>query len=535
MAAPIRSVDPRTGLPVQDVAPGSTPADVDAAVRGAMAAAPALAALGIEGRAGLLEAMADEFEADRDALVPLADRETALGPGRLDGELTRTAYQLRFMASVIRDGAHLEVVIDHAHDTPMGRLADVRRMLAPIGPVAMFGASNFPFAFSVAGGDTAAALASGCPVVVKAHSSHPALSAAVHRALVRACLAQGVPAEAVGLVFGRGGGNALVTHPGIRAVAFTGSTAGGRALFDLAVGRPDPIPFYGELGSLNPLAVTPAAAAERAAVIADGWVGSFTLGSGQFCTKPGLALVPAGPDGDAFRDAAVAKAASIGVTWMLNDSMRTTYEAGTVRLAAVPGAVAHRRPVPDDAAGFAVTPALVEATTADLRAEGSPLLEECFGPAAVLVRYGDADDLLDALGRMEGSLTAGVHIGEGETELPARLLAAAAGFAGRVLVNGYPTGVGVTWAMQHGGPWPASTSALHTSVGATSVRRFLRPVSYQDVPDALLPPELRDANPLGLPRRLDGRLELPGPNRLGPSSRVPITARRRGSWRTSHS
>jgi NADP-dependent aldehyde dehydrogenase len=510
MAAPIRSIDPRTGLSVEDVAPESSPADVDAAVRGALASAPALVALGIEGRARLLEAMAAALEADRETLVPLADRETALGPARLNGELTRTVYQLRFMAAVIRDGAHLEIVIDHAHDAPMGRLADVRRLLAPIGPVAMFGASNFPFAFSVAGGDTAAALAAGCPVVAKAHSSHPALSAAVRGALARACEAVGVPSEVIGVVFGRAAGNALVTHPGIRAVAFTGSTAGGRALFDLAVGRPDPIPFYGELGSLNPLAVTPAAAAERAAAIAEGWVGSFTLGVGQFCTKPGLALVPAGADGDAFRDVAVARAASVGAAWMLNGSMQAAYEAGTARLGTVPGAVAHQEPAPDDAGGFAVTPTLVEATTADLCAEGSPLLDECFGPAAILVRYADAADLLDALARMEGSLTASVHIGEGETELPARLLAVGAGFAGRVLVNGYPTGVGVNWAMQHGGPWPASTSSGHTSVGATSIRRFLRPVAFQDVPDALLPPELRDANPLGLPRRLDGRLELPG-------------------------
>jgi NADP-dependent aldehyde dehydrogenase len=509
MAEPIRSIDPRTGLPAGIVALESSPAAVDEAVRASLGAAPALVALGIEGRARLLESMADELEADREELVPLADRETALGPVRLNGELTRTVYQLRFMTSVVRDGACLEVVIDHEDDTPMGRLADVRRVMVPMGPVAMFGAGNFPFAFSVAGGDTAAAVAAGCPVIAKAHSSHPALSAAVHRSLLRACSRAGAPEATVGLVFGRPAGNALVTHPGVRAVAFTGSTAGGRALFDLAVGRPDPIPFYGELGSLNPVAVTPAAAAERATAIAEGWVGSFTLGAGQFCTKPGLALVPVGPDGDVFRDAAVAKVASIGSSWMLNGAMRDAYEAGTGRLAEVPDAVIHRAPGLTEATGFAVMPTLVEATTADLRAHGSPLLDECFGPAAVLARYTDTDDLLDALGRMDGSLTASIHVGEGETDLPARLLEVAAAFAGRVLVNGYPTGVAVDWAMQHGGPWPATTSAGHTSVGATSIRRFLRPVSYQGVPDALLPPELRDANPLGLPRRVDGRSEVP--------------------------
>ncbi|HEX5829032.1 MAG TPA: aldehyde dehydrogenase (NADP(+)) [Candidatus Limnocylindrales bacterium] len=501
MVASVRSVDPRTGLVVEDVAPESSPADVDAAVRAALAAAPGLAALGIEGRARLLEAMADALDAEREPLVELADRETALGRPRLPGELNRTIYQLRFFAGVIRDGAHLEVIVDPAHDSPMGPLADVRRYLVPVGPIAMFGASNFPFAFSVAGGDTAAAIAAGCPVVAKAHSSHPALSAAVAALLRRAVAAAGAPEGTIGLVFGRAAGNALVQHPGIRAVAFTGSTAGGRALFDLACARPDPIPFYGELGSLNPLTVTPAAAAERGAEIAEGWVGSFTLGTGQFCTKPGLALVPAGPDGDAFRDAAVAKAASVGVSWMLNGSMQHAYHEGLASMAGVAGTHVYAGTLPDDARGFAVTPSLVETTTAALRDEDSPLLAECFGPVAVLARYHDEADLLETLGRMEGSLTAAVHIGAGETELPPKVLAAASGFAGRVLVNGYPTGVAVNWSMMHGGPWPASTNAGHTSVGATSIRRFLRPVAFQNVPDALLPAELQDANPLGLPRR----------------------------------
>jgi NADP-dependent aldehyde dehydrogenase len=500
MVAAVRSIDPRTGQVVEDVALESTDADVDAAVRAALAAAPGLAALGIEGRARLLEAMANELDQERDALVDLADRETGLGRPRLPGELNRTIYQLRFFADVIRDGAHLEIIIDPAHDSPMGPLADVRRLLVPVGPIAMFGASNFPFAFSVAGGDTAAAIAAGCPVVAKAHSSHPGLSSAVHAALGRAVARAGAPGGTIGLVFGRAAGEALVRHPGIRAVAFTGSTAGGRALFDLASARPDPIPFYGELGSLNPLAVTPAAAAERAVEIADGWVGSFTLGTGQFCTKPGLALVPEGPDGDAFRDAARAEAATIGATPMLNGSMQRAYEAGTARMGELAGASVHAGD-PGDAAGFAVAPTLVETSTAALRADGSPLLEECFGPVGVLARYRDEADLLETLGRMEGSLTASVHVGAGETALPARILVVAQSFAGRVLVNGYPTGVAVNWSMMHGGPWPASTNAGHTSVGATSIRRFLRPVAFQNVPDGLLPDELRDANPLHLPRR----------------------------------
>ena len=500
MAALVPSVDPRTGLVVEDVVPESTREDVDAAVVAAQRAAPVLAALGATGRATILEAMADALEADREVLVELADRETALGRPRLPGELTRTVYQLRFFADVIRDGGYLEAVIDPAHESPMGPLADVRRYLVPVGPVAVFGASNFPFAFSVAGGDTAAAIAAGCPVVAKAHSSHPALSVAVHRAIVRGAEAAGAPEGTIGLVFGREGGTALVTHPGIRAVAFTGSTAGGRALFDLASSRPDPIPFYGELGSLNPLAVTPAAVAERAPAIAQGWVASFTLGSGQFCTKPGLALVPDGPDGDAFRDAASAAVASVGPATMLNGAMRDAYLEGTSRMASDDRVAVDTRRV-DEMPGFVVAPTLVETTTDALRADGSPLLGECFGPVGVLARYRDEADLLEILGRMEGSLTASVHIGDGETDLPAQVLATAQTFAGRVLVNGFPTGVAVNWSMMHGGPWPASTSPAHTSVGATSIRRFLRPVAFQNVPDELLPPELREANPLGVPRR----------------------------------
>jgi NADP-dependent aldehyde dehydrogenase len=504
MAAPVRSIDPRTGRAVEDVAPESSPAEVDAAVAAAQAAVPGLASLGIEGRARLLEAMADALERDREALVALADRETALGRPRLPGELSRTTYQLRFFASVIRDGSHLEIIVDPAHGSPMGPLADVRRLLVPVGPIAMFGASNFPFAFSVAGGDTAAAIAAGCPVVAKAHSSHPALSRAVQATVARAAAEAGAPTGTIGLVFGRAAGEALVRHPGIRAVAFTGSTAGGRALFDIACARPDPIPFYGELGSLNPLAVTPAAAAERGPQIAEGWVGSFTLGTGQFCTKPGLALVPRGSAGDAFRDSAVASAAAVGASHMLNGTMRRAYAAGTERLGEVAGVAVH---VGDATGldGFAVAPTLVETTTDALREKGSPLLEECFGPVGVLARYRDEADLLDTLGRMEGSLTAAVHVGAGETDLPARILEVAESFAGRVLVDGFPTGVAVNWSMMHGGPWPASTNAGHTSVGATSIRRFLRPVAFQNVPDALLPAELRDANPLGLPRRTVAR------------------------------
>jgi NADP-dependent aldehyde dehydrogenase len=508
VTATISSVDPRTGLAVGTVAAESGPADVERLVGAAASAAAGLAAMGADGRARMLEAMADALEAARERLVALADRETALGPVRLNGELSRTAFQLRFFAEVIRDGAYLEAIVDHAHDSPMGRIADVRRMVIPVGPIANYAASNFPFAFSTAGGDTAAALAAGCPVVVKLHPSHAALSAAVLAVLTEAARAAGAPDGTIGGVWGREGGSLLVQHPKIRAASFTGSTAGGRHLYNLAAARPDPIPFYGELGSLNPLCVTPAAAAERGAEIGEGWAASFTLGNGQFCTKPGLALVPAGEAGDAVRDAALAKIEAFAGGWLLNRSIHAAYDVGVARLGAVPGAVVHRGPMTEGSQGFAVTPVLVEVGTDALAEFASPLLDECFGPAAVLARYRDEPELLGALERMEGSLTASVHLAEGETELPAKVLAIAQGRAGRLLVNGYPTGVGVTWAMEHGGPWPATTGLGQTSVGATSIRRFLRPVAYQSTPEALLPPELRDDNPLGIPRRVDGRLEL---------------------------
>lgn len=504
MPTPVPSIDPRTGAGIEPVAVESTPDDVNRAVESAVRAAAGLEALGSRGRAALLDTLADALEGHRESLVDLADRETALGPVRLNGELTRTTYQLRFIADVVRDGRHLGAVIDHAQDTAMGPQPDLRRMLIPLGPVAVFAASNFPFAFSMPGGDVASALAAGCPVVVKAHPSHPATSEAVFSVLTRAAAAADAPAGLLTRVHGMVPGQQLVAHPDIKAVAFTGSTRGGRALFDLATGRPEPIPFFGELGSLNPLAVTPAAAAERAVQIGEGWVESFTLGVGQFCTKPGLALVPAGEHGDALRDAAVKKARSVAPAWMLNQGIHGAYQSGVAQLMQVPGAVAHASGDAPGTEGYAAAAALIEVGTADLAGHTTPLLDECFGPVGVIARYASEDDLLETVRRLHGSLTATVHLAQGETDLPRHLIRIAAERAGRVLVNGFPTGVAVNWAQHHGGPWPSSTNSQHTSVGALSIQRFLRPVAYQNVPDALLPQELQEANPLGLPRRVDG-------------------------------
>lgn len=495
----VHSLDPRTNTPVEEVAAQTSETEVAELVAAAAAAAPALEDLGRAGRGRMLRAMADALEDDRELLVQVTDRETALGPTRLNGELTRTTFQLRFFADVIEDGEYLGATIDHAGSTPMGPRPDLRRMLRPLGPVGVFGASNFPFAFSVAGGDTASALAAGCPVLVKAHSSHPASSLRQAAALQRGAASAGAPGATLSLVFGQHAGLALVASPQVTAVGFTGSVTAGRRLHDLAKARPRPIPFYGELGALNTLTITPTAARERAQGIGAGLAASFTLGVGQFCTKPGLALVPTGPDGDAVIAALVEHARATAPAVMLN---RRTLEGFVQGSTALRGSAGVRTLVTSEGpAGATASPVVVEVDAADV---GGPMLEECFGPALVIARYATEADVVRVLDAAGPGLTASLHAGELD-ELAARLLPRLTEIAGRVVWNGYPTGVAVAWAMHHGGAYPATTDALHTSVGATAIRRWLRPVSYQDVPQTLLPAELQDDGS-DVPRRVDGRL-----------------------------
>jgi NADP-dependent aldehyde dehydrogenase len=499
------SIDARTGEKVRKVGEHATAEQVDATVRATAGTASALLDAGLAGRGTLLRTMADAFEADADAIVAAADQESALGAARLRGEHARTAYQLRLFAEVLADGGYLEVTIDHPDPTaiPAPR-PDLRRMLVPVGVVGVFSASNFPLAFSVAGGDTASALAAGCPVVVKAHSGHPYTSELVAAALRRAAVASGFPEDVLTLVHGRQAGTELVRHPLVKAVGFTGSLGGGRALFDAAVGRPDPIPFYGELGSINPLVVTPSAAAERAEAIASGLAGSFTLGIGQFCTKPGLAFVPAGDDGERLISALGEAAAQIPGGPMLTPSIHQAFVEGAAQR------VAHSAVRTVLAKDGQVSPHVL---VAPAEALDDLLVEECFGPLVMVIQYSTEDELFAALAKVPGSLTATVHSGSDEGKpgsLADRVALAMREHAGRLVWNGFPTGVSVTWAQQHGGPWPATTFSGHTSVGATAIRRFLRPVVYQDAPAGLLPPELADDNPLGLPRRVDGRLEIRG-------------------------
>ncbi|MBN9631159.1 MAG: aldehyde dehydrogenase family protein, partial [Actinobacteria bacterium] len=418
--------------------------------------------------------------------VALAAEETHLSEARLDGEITRTAAQLRFFAGVAREGGYLEATIDSPDPTLIPPRPDLRRILRPLGPVAVYTASNFPFAFSVLGNDTASALAAGCPVIVKAHPGHPRLSRRT------ADLAVGVlPSGWFALVEGLEAGIALVQHPGVRAAGFTGSERGGRALFDLAVSRPDPIPFYGELGSINPVIVTRAAARERAADIGAGLVGSFTRDAGQYCTKPGLVFVPSGEGVD---DAVAAALGSAPTSRQLTDGMSAAYAEALELFGADDDSTVLLGP---DQPGASV-PAVVLAAAAAFLAGPDRFLQERFGPVTVVVSYRD-DDLPAVLAALQPSLTATIHRAAGEDVTA--LAAALAPIAGRLLFDGWPTGVAIGWAQHHGGSWPATTASIHTSVGATAIRRWLTPIAYQDAPQDVLPLELRDGNPLAVPRR----------------------------------
>ncbi len=500
----VLSYNPTTGVSESTDFVETTTLDVAATCARARAAATVLAAKPLAWRVALLESIATSLEADAAAIIAFAVAETGLGEARLTGELKRTCFQFRFFASVVRDGGFLEASIDHAYDSPMGPLPDLRRQLEPLGVIGVFGASNFPLAFSVPGGDTASALAAGCSVVIKAHPAHPRTSFATFSAIERAARELDAPHATVSLLFGLDAGTALVDNTDVAAVGFTGSYAAGRALFDRAQARSVPIPFYGELGSVNPLVVSPSAAAERATVLGEGLVSSVTLGAGQFCTKPGLLFIPASADGDTVVASAVAALEKGTGATMLSAAIREHFESGVNELASLEGLelLARSTASPSDAGSFA---ALFGVDVATLLVQREALMREYFGALAVIVRYSSFDELAHALDALEPALTFTLHVGDDDDMAPA-LLARGAAKAGRVIVNGYPTGVGVSWSMHHGGPHPAATSSLHTSVGATAIRRWLRPVSYQGVAAKWLPEALRDDNPLGIPVRVDGVL-----------------------------
>ncbi|WP_445679578.1 aldehyde dehydrogenase (NADP(+)) [Radicibacter daui] len=479
-SAPVRGTVESFGVASAD--------QIDRAVRAAEEAFGVYGWLPREQRATFLEAIAGEIEARGEQITEIACRESGLPPARLEGERGRTAGQLRLFAAHIRAGDYL----DRRHDgalperQPLPR-PDIRMMQRPIGPVAVFGASNFPLAFSVAGGDTASALAAGCPVVVKGHPAHPGTSELVAEAILAAIDATGVPAGTFSLVQGNTAavGHALVRHPLIGAVGFTGSLAAGRALFDLCAARPQPIPFFGELGSINPMFLLPAALAARSEAIGRGWAGSLAMGAGQFCTNPGVAILPAGQAGPlvaATRTALAEPAPQL----MLTDGIAGACRQGADRLQAVAGV---ETVLKVEAEGRYGAPCLLR-TSGKVWMANPELAHEVFGPVGIAVVVADEAEMMAVARSLEGQLTATLHMDEGDHPLAAQLLPVLERKAGRVLVNGFPTGVEVCSAMVHGGPYPASTNFGATSVGTLAIRRFLRPVSYQNVPASLLPADL---------------------------------------------
>lgn len=452
-------------------------------------------------RAQILRALARNIEARSADLVQVAHRETGLTAGRLESEVVRTCRQIEMFAEWIEDGRYLGVVISPAtEDAP-----DLRRILRPMGVVAVYAASNFPFAFGVLGGDTASALAAGCPVIVKAHSAQPETAELSAQIAQSAFEGSGAPEGLLSLVHGREAGIALVKHPVVKAAGFTGSEAGGRILFDHASSRPDPIPFHGELGSSNPVVVLPQAGSVRAGEIADGYVSSLVLGVGQFCTNPGLLLVPDASDLLAQIGEAIRK--SVGGP-MLTRGIRDSFVELADEFSKLDGVVSVGQGENPES-GWSVAPRVLAVSLDDFEVNRQLLNQECFGPLGLVVEYDDLDRLLRLLPKLRGSLVGVVHAEPEEHEATTAVAEMLSRVAGRIVYNGWPTGVAVRWAMHHGGPWPAATYAFQTSVGATAINRWLAPIAYQNWPDHLLPDELKDASENGVARDVQ---RLPGPS-----------------------
>lgn len=494
-----------------DLAPDfvvASAAEVAEAARRADEAFPAFGATNGSERALFLETVAEELELVRPSLVARAGAETGLPAARLEAETTRTIGQLRLFAALAAEGSWVDARIDPALPArmPLPR-PDLRSMLRPLGPIAVFGASNFPLAFSVAGGDTAAALAAGNPVVAVAHHAHPGTAEIAAGAIVRALRACRLPAGVFALLQGRGEevGTPLVRDARIRAVAFTGSRAGGLALAQAAASRPVPIPVFAEMSSVNPVFLLPAALAARGVEIAAGLHASFTLGVGQFCTNPGFVHLPAGAEADRFAARLAELVRTTPAAPMLTAAIRGAYGRAVSGLAAHAVLVA-RTEDPDGPGGQGAGAAVFRVQGADLLAGRAPR-DEVFGPCTVLVEYADRRELLALAASWEGQLTASVHAAEGELTDYADLVATLERVAGRLVFDGFPTGVEVAPAMVHGGPFPATSDGRSSSVGTRAILRFVRPVCWQNAPATLLPAELCDENPLGIRRLVDGRWE----------------------------
>ncbi|WP_105567223.1 aldehyde dehydrogenase (NADP(+)) [Microbacterium halophytorum] len=503
---PFQAIDPASG---ESLEPAYSQIDVDQlheATAAAAAAFPSFSTLPPEKHAAFLESVADEIDAVRDEIIERAAAETGLPAPRLTGEVARTSGQLRMFAGVVRSGLFRGVRVDLAQPerSPMPRL-DIRQRKVALGPVAVFGASNFPLAFSTAGGDTASAFAAGCPVVFKAHSSHPGTSEIVAAAITRAVKAHDLHPGVFSAIFGPGRtvGQSLVTDPAIQAVGFTGSRSGGMALVAASASREVPIPVYAEMSSVNPVFILPGAIADGVDELAAGYVTSALGSSGQLCTQPGNVFVPRGEQGDAFV-AAVQRAitAASGLT-MLSPSIAGAWREG----------VATRDEHADVAARgsegegpYAPAP-VVHSASLDRFLADDVLHEEIFGAASLIIRYDTVSELPAAAERLEGQLTATLHLTDADAAEARALIPVLERKAGRILANGWPTGVEVGHAMVHGGPFPSTSDSRTTSVGSLAIERFLRPVAYQNLPEALLPEPVQEANPWGVPRLVDGRIE----------------------------
>lgn len=494
------SVDPRSKTTDDLPFYSATQSEVERAVRAALSAFDEIRHYSSVQIADFLDEAADQIEALGDDLLHTADRETGLGLPRLTGERGRTTGQIRAFATLLRQGTYLRAIIN----TEGAGQPAIKQMQFPVGPVAVFAASNFPFAFAVAGGDSASALAAGCPIVVKAHPGHPATSELFAQAINAAVAANGFPAGTFSLLQGSGidVGQWLVAHDGIEAVGFTGSLRGGRAIYDAAARRQRPVPVYAEMGSINPVVITQAALAERGDEIADGLVGSVTMGTGQFCTNPGLILLE---DSAATRDFIGAvtekmEAAPAGV--LLNEAVEAGLERAVLQTTANEQIKVLTGGGADEGECFSFTNTVMQTTAAAIRADDE-LQVEHFGPVTLFALCDDMADLSSTVDALEGNLTSTVHAEESELQDIGGLLHQLREKAGRVIWNDFPTGVAVVHAMQHGGPYPATTAPGTTSVGMNAIYRFMRPIAFQNVPDALLPAALQDANPLGIMRLVD--------------------------------
>lgn len=502
-----RAVDPSTGKEIDPPFLSATSEEVEKAAQLAHEAFLSYSQKSGVERAAFLNEIADQIEALGDTLTQRAMQETGLPEARIKGETGRTTGQLRLFASVAQEGSWAQPRIDTSipDRAPLPK-PDVRSMQRPVGPVVVFAASNFPLAFSTAGGDTASALAAGCPVIVKAHSSHPGTAELVARAVQKAARDTGMPEGVFSLLFGGGRtvGSALVSHPAIKAVGFTGSTAGGTALMKLASERAEPIPVYAEMGSVNPVVLLPEALANNSETIANGLHVSATMGVGQFCTNPGLVFVQSGPEGDRFIESFVEKMKETASQVMLNATIQTAYCEGVNHLKNNRQVQTHVANVTQETGGACLGATAVFEADAAVFLEDESLSHEIFGPGTTLIRWKDKAELLPLLENLTGQLTGTLHATEKDLEEFGETLPILERKVGRIVYNAFPTGVEVCHSMVHGGPFPATSDGRSTSVGTHAITRFARLIAYQDSPQAMLPDELKDGNPLGVTRLEDG-------------------------------